>query len=62
MEQKRYKSIVLISGLATLLVHIIKNKTGYQLDSEFANELVNYICYIIWGLVMANNPSLKDKF
>jgi hypothetical protein len=61
MNQSRWSSPVLRSGLAMLLIFAIKEFTGYELPTDKAETFFTVVFIIIVAIAEVNNPKDKKK-
>lgn len=62
MEQTRFKSPVLKTGLVALFIFALKEFTGYELESELAETFIKVVFIIVTAFAEINNPKDSENF
>ena len=61
MFQDKLKSPVLKAGFVTLLLFLVKKYGNYDMPTELADVIIEFVMSFIIGLAIVNNPNNRDK-
>jgi len=62
MDQKKWKSPVVWTSFAALVIAFLSDILGIKFDVQLINGMVNGAIVILIGFGILNNPNSKDSF